>query len=124
MEQLARCRRLDDWRDHARDPHQEHLHHLEKGSPKNAISTGRIGIRGNNYEEKARPFLAVRGQVTHVTGMRIPMVLSKVGDNNELGAMITSDWNSIHLIIRGNVLMHLINGRLMSVTIDDDAAAG
>ena len=26
----------------------------------------------------------------------------------------------MHLIIRGNTLMHLLNGRLMSVTIDDD----
>ena len=28
----------------------------------------------------------------------------------------------MHLIIRGNTLMHFLNGRLMSITIDDDAA--
>jgi Domain of Unknown Function (DUF1080) len=76
---------------------------------------------GNNYEEKGRLFLAVRGQVTHVTGTRTPIVLSSVGDNKELAALITGDWNSIHLIVRGNVLMHIVNGRVMSVTIDDDA---
>ncbi len=77
---------------------------------------------GNNYEEKGRLFLAVRGQVTHVTGTRSPIVLSSLGDNTDLAALITSDWNSIHLIVRGNVLMHMVNGRAMSVTIDDDVA--
>jgi hypothetical protein len=76
---------------------------------------------GNNYEEKGRLFLAVRGQVTHVTGMRTPIVLSSLGDNKQLAALITGDWNSIHLIVRGNVLMHIVNGHMMSVTIDDDA---
>jgi hypothetical protein len=75
---------------------------------------------GNNYEEKGRLFLAVRGEVTHVTGTRTPIVLSTLGENKDLAAFLSSDWNSIHLIIRGNILMHIINGHLMSVTIDDD----
>ena len=83
---------------------------------------GQNRYTGNNYEEKGRLFLAVRGQVTRVTGTRTPIVLSTLGDNKELQALITNDWNAIHLIARGNVLMHLINGRVMSVTIDDDAA--
>ena len=82
---------------------------------------GQNRYTGNNYEEKGRLFLAERGEVTHVTGNEPPVVLSSVGGNKELAALITSDWNSIHLIIRGNVLMHIINGHLMSVTIDDDA---
>jgi len=82
---------------------------------------GQNRYTGNNYEEKGRLFLAVRGQVTHVTGTRAPVVLSGVGDNKELAGFLSSDWNAIHLVIRGNVLMHTINGHLMSVTIDDDA---
>jgi len=77
---------------------------------------------GNNYEEKGRLFLAQRGDVTHVTGTQIPIVLSRVGDNQQLASLITPDWNSIHLIIGPNVLIHNINGHLMSVTIDDDPA--
>jgi hypothetical protein len=34
-----------------------------------------------------------------------------------------NDWNQVHLIIRGNVLTHLVNGHVMSVVIDEDAAA-
>jgi hypothetical protein len=83
---------------------------------------GQNRYTGNNYEEKGRLFLAERGEVTHVTGAEPPIVLSSLGGNKELAALITNDWNSIHLIIRGNVLMHIVNGHLMSVTIDDDAA--
>jgi hypothetical protein len=82
---------------------------------------GKNSYTGNNYEEKGRLFLAVRGQVTHVTGTRKPIVLSALGENNELAKLISSDWNSVHLIVRGNILMHSINGHLMSMTIDDDA---
>ena len=81
---------------------------------------GQNRYTGNNYEEKGRLFLAVRGEVTHVTGTRPPVILSSLGDNKELAALLGDDWNSIHLAARGNVLMHSINGRLMSVTIDDD----
>ena len=39
-----------------------------------------------------------------------------------LAEFITKDWNAIHLVIRGNTLIHMLNGHLMSVVIDDDAA--
>jgi Domain of Unknown Function (DUF1080) len=76
---------------------------------------------GNNYEEKGRLFLAVRGQLTRVVGNRPPVVLGTVATETGLAGAATDDWNAVHLIIRGNTLMHLLNGRLMSVTIDDDA---
>jgi hypothetical protein len=77
---------------------------------------------GNNYEEKGRLFLAVRGQMTRVVGGRPPVVVASLGEDAQLAALATGDWNTVHLSIRGNTLMHLLNGRLMSVTIDDDAA--
>jgi hypothetical protein len=66
--------------------------------------------------------MAVRGQVTRVIGTRPPVVVATIGDEAQLGALATDDWNAVHLIVRGNTLTHLLNGRLMSVTIDDDAA--
>ena len=77
---------------------------------------------GNNYEEKGRLFLAVRGQTTRVVGTHPPIVLSTLGDYTELGQLMTGDWNTVHLIVRGHVLMHTVNQQLMSLTIDDDAA--
>jgi hypothetical protein len=76
---------------------------------------------GQNYEEKGRLFLATRGEITHVVGGRTPIVLASLGDPKELASKISSDWNSYHLIIRGNTLIHILNGQTMSVVIDDDA---
>jgi hypothetical protein len=82
---------------------------------------GQNRYTGQNYEEKGRLFLATRGQVTHVVGGRKPVLLATFADAAELGKAITSGWNSYHLIARGNVLTHMLNGRLMCVVIDDDA---
>jgi Domain of Unknown Function (DUF1080) len=79
------------------------------------------GNSGINYEEKGRLFLAVRGQMTRVVGGRPPVVVASVGDDAQLAALATDGWNTVHLNVRGHTLMHLLNGRLMSVTIDDDA---
>jgi hypothetical protein len=81
---------------------------------------GQNRYTGNNYEEKGRLFLAVRGQIAHVTGIRPPTVISTLGENKDLATLIANDWNSIHLVVRGNILMHNVNGHMMSVTIDDD----
>jgi len=81
---------------------------------------GRNNYTGQNYEEKGRLFLAMRGQVTRVVGTQRPIVLSSTGDAKELAGFITRDWNACHIIARGNVLAHLLNGHLMSMVIDDD----
>jgi hypothetical protein len=82
---------------------------------------GKKRYSGNNYEEKGRLFLAVRGQLTRVVGGRPPVLLSSLGDPAELEKAVTDAWNAVHLIVRGNTATHSINGRVMSVTIDDDA---
>jgi hypothetical protein len=82
---------------------------------------GRKRYSGNNYEEKGRLFLAVRGQVTRVVGGRPPVLVSTFGDATDLAARITDDWNTVHVMARGETLTHLINGQLMAVVLDDDA---
>ncbi len=59
--------------------------------------------------------------MTRVVGGRPPVLVSTIGDPDELAKAVTDDWNAVHVIVRGNVLMHIINGRLMTVVIDDDA---
>ena len=77
---------------------------------------------GQNYEERGRTFLAMRGQVTHVDGNG-PTVVANLGTADELKAFIHSnDWNQYHLIVRGNLLIHILNGHIMSEVIDDDTA--
>jgi hypothetical protein len=82
---------------------------------------GKKRYDGNNYEEKGRLFLAVRGQISHVVGGRPPIVLSTFANTDELASVVNTDWNAAHLIVRGNTATHILNGRLMSITVDDDA---
>lgn len=81
---------------------------------------GRKRYPGNNYEEKGRLFLAVRGQMTRVVGGRPPVLLATIGDSEELARLVTDDWNAVHVIARGNVLTHIVNNRVMTVVVDDD----
>lgn len=76
---------------------------------------------GQNYEERGRTFLAMRGQMTRVAPGKPPSVIGSLGSADDLKAFIKpGDWNQYHLIIRGNVLIHILNGQVMSEVIDDD----
>ena len=78
---------------------------------------------GQIYEERARGFLALRGQFNYVGDGKKPANVGSVGDGAELKGFIkTDDWNDAHIIARGNVLIQLINGHVMSQLIDDDKA--
>jgi hypothetical protein len=76
---------------------------------------------GQNYEERGRTFLALRGQMTYIAEGKRPQIIASLGDSKELLARVKrEDWNEYHLIIRGNVLIHILNGQVMSHVIDDD----
>jgi hypothetical protein len=78
---------------------------------------------GQNYEERGRAFLALRGDVGRLDADGKARVVGAVGDGDELAKLIKGeDWNAAYLIVRGNVMTHLINGRVMSIVVDDDAA--
>lgn len=78
---------------------------------------------GQNYEERGRTFLARRGELVRVAASGKPAVIASLGASPALEAFVKSDeWNSVHLIGRGQVLTHIFNGQVMSVVIDDDAA--
>jgi hypothetical protein len=81
---------------------------------------------GQVYEERARGFLALRGQIVYVPdGGKAGSIgaLDAAGDGAQLKSFIkTSDWNDLDIIARGNTLIQLINGHVMSVVIDDDKA--
>ena len=50
-----------------------------------------------------------------------PYVVGSTGDKAELFSQIDRDgWNECHVIARGHTLIHLINGHVMSVVVDDD----
>ena len=49
-------------------------------------------------------------------------MIGAVGDYQRLAESIREeDWNEVHIIARGNTLVHILNGRVMSILVDDDA---
>ncbi len=96
---------------------------------------------GQNYEERGRTTLAYRGEKvnikapgnssdsiqTHIknNAWTERTVTGSLGNSDSLLNKIkTEDWNTCHLIIKGNLLKHFINGILMSEVTDHDTVNG
>ena len=98
---------------------------------------------GQNYEERGRTTLAYRGQITTISpqpnSMTFEEVRAKVKNNAWTDLKVTgslgvsdslklkikaNDWNTFHLVIKGNHLQHYINGILMSDVTDNDTFNG
>ena len=76
---------------------------------------------GQIYEERGRGFLALRGQFTYISEGKKPGMIGSLGDGEQLKTLIHGDgWNSLDIVARGNTLAQTLNGRLMSMLIDDD----
>jgi Domain of Unknown Function (DUF1080) len=78
---------------------------------------------GQIYEERGRGFLALRGQSVSIEKGGKPVVLGSLGNEAELKAAIhPQEWNEYSIVARGNVITQILNGRVMSMLIDDDTA--
>ena len=76
---------------------------------------------GQVYEERGRGFLALRGQFNYIGEGKQPGTVGTVGDNGGLKSFIKiNDWNNLEVIARGNTIIQLINGHVMSQIVDDD----
>jgi len=101
---------------------------------------GQNRYTGQNYEERKRTTLAYRGQKVIVNVQANPEspgslnsniqknawqsveVTGSLGEPDSLNTYIhDEDWNSCHLVVRGNRMQHYVNDVLMSDVIDNDA---
>lgn len=85
---------------------------------------------GMFFEEGGRMFMGQRGDCVIVRGNpdnpKKPKIekIASVGDAAELEKAIKrDDWNDYTVIANGNQFIHIINGRVMSIGIDEDEAA-
>lgn len=89
---------------------------------KNKYKLGYPRYSGQNYEERGRQFLALRGQRTVIENGK-PRVVDSVGTQAELLKSINYDgWNELHIVAIGNNMKHYINGKLMCEVTDNDPA--
>jgi len=93
---------------------------------------------GQNYEERRRTTLAYRGEKATINpapagttmednvkrnAWQQRTITGSLGNSDSLASLIHyEDWNTCHIIAKGNRLMHYINGVLMSDVTDEDPA--
>lgn len=77
---------------------------------------------GMIYEEKGRGILMDRGQAVEIGPDAAPRVIGNLQRNpDELKALIKAgEWNTVHLIARGNTIMNIMNGHVTAFLVDDD----
>ncbi|WP_299059453.1 DUF1080 domain-containing protein [uncultured Polaribacter sp.] len=100
---------------------------------------GKNKYTGQNYEEKKRTTLAYIGEEVVINNMpdSIPLsnirknvkrncwqtrnVVASLGDKTVLKASVkNNDWNTMHIIVKGNQMQHFVNSVLMSDVTDLD----
>lgn len=68
--------------------------------------------------------IAWRGQVVESSEGSHPKLLGTIADRSALGGFVrVNDWNQYLIMARGGVFIHVLNGRLMAVYVDDDPAS-
>ena len=68
--------------------------------------------------------VAWRGEVVNSSAGSPPTLIGSIGDRTALGGYVkVNDWNQYEIIARGGVFLHVLNGQLMAVYIDDDPAS-
>jgi hypothetical protein len=77
---------------------------------------------GQFYSENTpMRIMAWRGQVVEGAGFGPRRLMGTIGDRKALGELVKmNDWNQYTVIARGGTFIHIVNGQLMAVMIDDD----
>ena len=88
-------------------------------SPRQFVWTGQF------YSENTTAgIIAWRGQVVNSLPGQAPRLIGTIADRAALGGYArVNDWNEYLIMARGGTFIHVINGQLMSVLVDDDPAS-
>ncbi len=77
---------------------------------------------GQFYSENTpMGIMAWRGEVVEGAGFGAKRLMGTIGDRAALGKLVKlNDWNEYTVIARGGTFLHIVNGQLMAVMVDDD----
>lgn len=110
--------------------------HVPAGGEGRGAVTGRWVLKGYQadidfanqytgmiYEERGRGFLMQRGQAVEIGPDGVSKMIGNLERNaDELKALVKpGEWNTVHLIARGNTIMNIVNGHVTAFIVDDDA---
>ena len=85
------------------------------------------GFTGQLYEGQGRNIITAPGTIGMLLPGNCKILLGKLP--GDVKAAIKphqgpgGDWQQVEIIVRGNTMIHMMNGQVMSVTVDDDPAA-
>jgi hypothetical protein len=77
---------------------------------------------GQFYSENTRMrIVSWRGQAVESFGTTRKKLMGEIGDQQALGRLVkANDWNQYTIIARGGTFIHIVNGQVMAVLVDDD----
>jgi len=106
-----------------------------RGTPPDAASEAQWNMAGAQYDFDAgnrytgqfyeqatgRGIIAWKGQVVRTLPGDSRRLLATLGDATSIDAIYKpNDWNELHIIAIGNQMTHVLNGRVISILIDED----
>ncbi|MEP6594062.1 MAG: DUF1080 domain-containing protein, partial [Acidobacteriota bacterium] len=79
---------------------------------------GNVEDRGSDRRE-----VAWRGGIVRTEAGKRPRLIGTLGDADALMEVFKVDqWNRIHVVARGHQLTHIVNGRVVTILVDEDPA--
>jgi len=92
------------------------------------VSGYQFDITGNNmgslYEGQGRGVIVNAGEIVQLFPDGLKFVIGQTVENpaqfthENLG--LDGEWNQIEIIVRGNTMVHMLNGHVITVAVDDD----
>jgi hypothetical protein len=92
------------------------------------VSGYQFDITGNNlgslYEGQGRGVIVNAGEVVQLAPGGVKFVIGRTADTpaqyTHENKGLDGEWNQIEIIVRGNTMIHMLNGHVITVTTDDD----
>lgn len=92
------------------------------------VSGYQFDITGNNmgslYEGQGRGVIVNAGEIVQLFPGGLKFVIGNAADNpgqyTHPNIGLDGEWNQVEVIARGNTLVHILNGHVITVTTDDD----
>jgi len=82
---------------------------------------------GQLYEGQGRNIITAPGTIGMLLPGNCKILLGKLPGDAKAAIKahqgLAGEWQQIEIIVRGNTMIHMINGQVMSVTVDDDPVA-
>jgi hypothetical protein len=82
---------------------------------------------GQLYEGQGRNIITVPGTIGMLLPGNCKILLGKLPGDAKTAIKahqgLEGEWQQIEIIVRGNTMIHMINGQVMSITVDDDPVA-